>query len=130
MIMSIRLQISIAVLVLVMLLTIMNMVRKEKIDLRYALSWIVLCILVLILDAFPGILLHQFISELSLPDPCPSENIALCSFQRLIRFDLFDILQQRLVPLARITYEAPVLLQCIAVHMVPSAVFLNKGRGV
>ena len=54
--MSIRLQISVAVLVLVMLLTIVNMVRKEKIDLRYALSWIVLCALVLVLDAFPGIL--------------------------------------------------------------------------
>ena len=54
--MSLKLQICIAVLVLVMMFLIANMVRKKKIDLRYALGWLCLGAIVLILDAFPSIL--------------------------------------------------------------------------
>lgn len=53
--MSLRLQIFIAVIIVIMLLYIANMVRKKKIDLRYALSWICLAILLLVLDIFPQI---------------------------------------------------------------------------
>ncbi len=54
--MSLRLQICIAVIIIVLFIAIVNMIRREKIDLRYALSWMVLCFVALILDAFPGIL--------------------------------------------------------------------------
>ena len=36
--------------------TIANMVRKKKIDLRYSLRWMVVCVLILILDIFPQII--------------------------------------------------------------------------
>ena len=51
-----RVQIWIAIIICVMLISIINMVRREKIDLRYALSWILLALIALILDIFPQIL--------------------------------------------------------------------------
>ena len=54
--MNIRLQIVIGVIIVGMLFIIANMVRKKKIDLRYALSWICLAVLLLILDIFPNIM--------------------------------------------------------------------------
>ena len=54
--MNIRLQIVIGVIIVGMLFIIANMVRKKKIDLRYALSWICLAVLLLILDIFPHIM--------------------------------------------------------------------------
>ena len=54
--MSLRLQISIAVILLLMIFIIANMVRKKKIDLRYALSWIFLVFLLFVLDIFPQVI--------------------------------------------------------------------------
>ncbi|MCR5202475.1 MAG: DUF2304 domain-containing protein [Lachnospiraceae bacterium] len=51
--MSIKLQIIVAVLVLLMLLYIIRMISKKKIDIRYALRWMALCIIVLVFDIFP-----------------------------------------------------------------------------
>lgn len=53
--MSLRLQIFIGIIILILLLFVANMVRNKKIDLRYALSWLCLGILLLILDIFPQI---------------------------------------------------------------------------
>ena len=53
--MSLRLQIVIGFIVLAMILFIANMVRKKKIDLRYALSWLCLAVIILLLDVFPQI---------------------------------------------------------------------------
>lgn len=53
--MSLRLQIVIGFIVLAMILCIANMVRKKKIDLRYALSWLCLAVIILLLDIFPQI---------------------------------------------------------------------------
>lgn len=54
--MSIKIQIIVAVIILAALIGIANMVRKQALDLKYALSWLVVGILVLILDIFPGIM--------------------------------------------------------------------------
>lgn len=53
--MNIKLQIVIGVIIVIMLFIIVNMVRTKKIDLRYALSWIILAVILLILDIFPQI---------------------------------------------------------------------------
>jgi len=53
--MSVRLQIVIAIIDIIGFIWIVNMVRKKKIDLRYALSWLCTLILLLLLDIFPGI---------------------------------------------------------------------------
>ncbi|MCR5797354.1 DUF2304 domain-containing protein [Eubacterium xylanophilum] len=54
--MTIRLQLIVAGLVLLMLIYVSRMISKDKIDVKYALRWLALCVLVLILDFFPGIL--------------------------------------------------------------------------
>jgi hypothetical protein len=54
--MELRLQIFIALVIVVTFLMIANMVRKKLIDLRYALKWLLLCVVVLVLDIFPEIL--------------------------------------------------------------------------
>ena len=54
--MSIKIQIIVAVLVVLALLFIANMVRKETLDIRFALSWLTVGTAVLILDLFPGMM--------------------------------------------------------------------------
>lgn len=57
-----KLQIVAAVLITAALLMIINMIRKRKLELKYALAWIGVLVLVLIVDIFPPIL--YFISYL------------------------------------------------------------------
>ncbi len=52
----IRIQIVIAIFIVLSLLMVFNMVRKRKLDLRYALSWIILMVVLLVLDIFPIII--------------------------------------------------------------------------
>lgn len=54
--MSLRIQIVIAIVLILALVGIANMVRKETLDLRFALSWLAVGVIVLILDIFPGIM--------------------------------------------------------------------------
>lgn len=54
--MSIKLQIAVGALVIIMLSTIVVMVAKKVIDLRYALSWMLLCVIVAAFDCFPGLM--------------------------------------------------------------------------
>lgn len=54
--MPLRLQIFIGVVVVLWLLYIVNMVRNKKVDLRYALSWLMVGTIVLIFDIFPGLI--------------------------------------------------------------------------
>ena len=53
--MSFRLQVIICAAVLAVLALLIRMIWKKKIDLRYALPWLCLCVGMLILDFFPGI---------------------------------------------------------------------------
>ena len=53
--MSLRLQLVIAFMDILAFAWIVNMIRKNKIDLRYALSWLFSLVILLILDAFPVI---------------------------------------------------------------------------
>lgn len=54
--MSLRLQIIIGVLIVVSILAIGNMVRKKKLDLKYALVWLFVGCVVLVFDIFPQLL--------------------------------------------------------------------------
>lgn len=51
--MSLRIQIFVAVLLIIAMGTIINMVRKEALDIRYALPWMSVGIVILIFDIFP-----------------------------------------------------------------------------
>ena len=54
--MTLRLQITIGVIAIVAILLICNMVRKNKMDLRYALIWIFVGGAIAVLDIWPGLL--------------------------------------------------------------------------
>lgn len=54
--MNLKLQIIVAVVILLALAGIANMVRRETLDIKFALSWLTVGALVLVLDIFPGIM--------------------------------------------------------------------------
>lgn len=54
--MSLKIQIIVAVLIVMALLFIANMVRKETLDIRFALPWLTVGAAVLFLDLFPGVM--------------------------------------------------------------------------
>lgn len=54
--MSLKLQILIILSLIIIIGFIVNMVRKQKIDLRYALGWILICIPILVLTIFPSLI--------------------------------------------------------------------------
>lgn len=54
--MTLKLQIIIGICLLVGLAAIVNMIRKRKLELKYALSWIIAIVFVLVLDCFPVLL--------------------------------------------------------------------------
>lgn len=53
--MTIRLQVFIGIILVVSMIAIINMIRGKKLDLRYALSWLFMLVIALILDIFPEI---------------------------------------------------------------------------
>lgn len=54
--MNIRIQIIVAVIVLIALCVIVNMIRKKRLELRYALAWLIVGVGILILDCFPSLI--------------------------------------------------------------------------
>ena len=53
--MNFKLQLIIALLILTGLGILINLIRKNKLDLKYALSWILLGAGILVFDLFPGL---------------------------------------------------------------------------
>lgn len=51
--MNIKIQIIIAVIIILALVTLVNMIRKRKLELRYALAWLAVGSGILVLDCFP-----------------------------------------------------------------------------
>ena len=54
--MNIRIQIVVAIVVVVALSIIINMIRRKRLELRYALSWLLVGVSILILDCFPQLI--------------------------------------------------------------------------
>lgn len=54
--MSTKLQIIIAVFIFLALCVIVNMIRAKKLELRYALAWLIVGVGTLILDLFPNLM--------------------------------------------------------------------------
>ena len=52
--MNIRTQIIVAVVVLAAFFYLIGKIRKNKLELKYALSWIIMGVLILLLDIFSG----------------------------------------------------------------------------
>ena len=54
--MNSRIQIIVAIVIVLALCVIINMIRRKALELRYALTWLGVGAVVLILDVFPGIM--------------------------------------------------------------------------
>lgn len=54
--MNIRIQIIVAVIVIIALCVIVNMIRKKRLELRYALAWLIVGVGILVLDCFPKLI--------------------------------------------------------------------------
>ncbi|MGN0132019.1 MAG: DUF2304 domain-containing protein [Lachnospiraceae bacterium] len=54
--MTLKLQLIIGAFLVIALIAIVNMIRQRKLELKYALSWLIAIVFVLILDCFPALL--------------------------------------------------------------------------
>lgn len=54
--MNIKIQIIVAIGIMVALSVIINMIRRKKLELRYALVWLAVGISILVLDCFPELI--------------------------------------------------------------------------
>lgn len=54
--MELRLQIIIAIFICIGMIYIVNLIRKNRLELKYALSWIIVAVFVLIIDCFPSLM--------------------------------------------------------------------------
>ena len=55
--MTLKIQIIIAVIVICALIIIVNMIRKKRLELKYALTWLIIGVGTLILDGFPQVMI-------------------------------------------------------------------------
>lgn len=55
--MAFKLQIVIAIVLIMGLFAILNMIRKKSLELKYALSWIGVIFMLLVLVVFPGVMI-------------------------------------------------------------------------
>lgn len=56
--MNSRIQIIVAIVIVLAVCVIVNMIRRKALELRYALTWLGVGVVVLILDLFPGLMAH------------------------------------------------------------------------
>lgn len=66
--MNVKLQIIIAVIILIALCVIVNMIRAKRLELRYALAWLIVGVGTLILDFFPS-LMNWMAKKLGIASP-------------------------------------------------------------
>ncbi|MCI5868742.1 MAG: DUF2304 domain-containing protein [Dorea sp.] len=55
--MNIKLQIIVAIIIIIALCVIINMIRSKRLELRYALAWLIVGMGTLILDCFPEVMI-------------------------------------------------------------------------
>lgn len=54
--MGLKLQLIIAVIIIIGILYIISLIRRNRLELKYALSWLIVAVLVLIMDIFPAVM--------------------------------------------------------------------------
>ena len=106
--MSIKIQILVAVLVVLALLFIANMVRKETLDIRFALSWLTVGGVVLVLDLFPGIM-NYLVHLLGIELPVNMMFFFGFCFTLLLLFSLTVKVSRQAEQLKRLTQEIALL---------------------
>lgn len=106
--MSLKLQIIIGVMLVIALAWIINMVRKEVLDIRFALSWLSVGIIVLILDIFPSVM-FWLVRLLGIQLPVNMMFFFGFCFTLLLVFGLTTKVSRQAEQLKRLTQEVALL---------------------
>lgn len=106
--MTLRLQVIIGICLIIALAAITNMIRRRKLELKYALSWLIALVFVLILDCFP-VLLTKLSSFLGIWAPVNMIFFLGFCFSLLIIFVLT-------VTLSRMSERVRKLSQAVALN--------------
>lgn len=106
--MSLKIQIIVAVMVLLALLYIANMVRREALDIKFALPWLTVGVIVLILDVFPGIM-NYLVHLLGIELPVNMMFFFGFCFTLLLVFSLTIKVSRQSEQLKRLTQEIALL---------------------
>ncbi len=106
--MSLKIQIIVAAIILLALIGIINLVRKEALDLKYALSWMAVGAIILVLDIFPGIM-DYLVHLLGIELPVNMMFFFGFCFTLLLVFTLTVKVSKQAEQLKRLTQEVALL---------------------
>ena len=106
--MSVRLQIIIAVIIVMALCVIVNMIRKKRLELRYALAWLVVGVGVLVLDCFPQ-LISWIAKTLGIASPVNMLFFVGFCFSLMIIFVLTIAVSRSSIRIKELTQELALL---------------------
>ena len=106
--MSIRLQIIIAVIIVMALCVIVNMIRKKRLELRYALAWLIVGVGVLILDCFPQ-MIKWIAGKLGIASPVNMLFFLGFCFSLMIIFVLTIAVSRSSIRIKELTQELALL---------------------
>lgn len=106
--MTFKLQMIVGVILIIGLIAIINMIRRRKLDLKYALSWLIAIFFVLVLDIFP-ILLTKLSGFLGIWAPVNMIFFLGFCFSLMIIFTLT-------VTLSRMSERVRKLAQAVAIN--------------
>lgn len=106
--MTVKIQIIIGVCLVIGLIAIINMIRRRRLELKYALSWLIAIVFVLLLDCFPS-LLNQISHMLGIWAPVNMIFFLGFCFSLLIIFTLT-------VTLSRMSERVRKLSQAVALN--------------
>ncbi|MCI8785448.1 MAG: DUF2304 domain-containing protein [Eubacterium sp.] len=106
--MNLKIQVIVAVLIVFALLWIANMVRRQALDLKYALSWLTVGTAVLILDLFPG-MMNYLVHLLGIELPVNMMFFFGFCFTLLLLFILTVKVSKQGEQLKRLTQEVALL---------------------
>lgn len=106
--MSPELQLICLALSLVSLYSILNMIRKYKLDLKYSLLWLFLCVTLVIMSVWPGIL-STFSNLLSIEAPVNALFFLGIMLSLLILFSLTVALSRSSVKIKYLSQEIGLL---------------------
>lgn len=106
--MTLKIQVIIAICLIIGLLAIVNMIKRRRLELKYALSWLIAIGFVLVLDIFP-VMLEKVASALGIWAPVNMIFFLGFCFSLMIIFTLT-------VTLSRMSERVRSLSQAIAIN--------------
>ena len=106
--MNLKIQVIVAALIVFALLWIANTVRRQVLDLKYALSWLTVGTAVLILDLFPG-MMNRLVHLLGIELPVNMMFFFGFCFTLLLLFILTVKVSKQGEQLKRLTQEVALL---------------------